>query len=465
MRDNKRFFSGLDWPLFSALILILILGFFTVYSVAYNAEHPSVFDVREKYGKQLLWIGISLFLGLLILLIDAEIFRKYAAYIYAVTLALLIIVLFMPPIHGARAWLGIGGLGIQPAEFAKISTAIFLSKLVSEMNIKLQGRGDVLKIIGVISVPAFLIAIQPDAGTLLVFSSFFFVLYREGLSLDPLFMPVLGFFFSLKIKNTWLGTHFIPVFFYVCFLCVFSLYLNQKTFTLFSSKVQISGINILILIHAALASLGFLFFFSFGIKRERKRIFIVLAGWLLTASVISSSVSFVFNNFAAQHQKNRIELVLGLKEDPNGIDYNRNRAMASVGSGGLWGKGYKQASISSLATNHVPESETDFIFCPFAEEWGFMGSALLFCLYVFIIFRVFAIAERQRSVFHRFYCNCVGMILFYHFAINIGMNIGLAPVIGIPLPFFSCGGSAILSFCVMMFLLLKLDSQRKDVLR
>jgi rod shape determining protein RodA len=179
---------------------------------------------------------------------------------------------------------------------------------------------------------------------------------------------------------------------------------------------------------------------------------------------LSLGVGAGFNSLAP-HQKDRIELFLGLKEDPNGKDYNRHRAMAAVGSGGLIGKGYNKASVSSVESNHVPESETDFIFCPFAEEWGFIGTLFLIVLYMFMLIRIIIIAERQRASFNRIYAYCVGMILFYHFAINIGMNIGFAPVIGIPLPFFSYGGSSMMSFSVMMFILLKLDSQRKDVLR
>jgi rod shape determining protein RodA len=189
----------------------------------------------------------------------------------------------------------------------------------------------------------------------------------------------------------------------------------------------------------------------------------VLLGYGLCIALIST-VNFGFQNLA-EHQKDRIELFLGLKEDPDGEDYNRNRAMAAVGSGGFKGKGYNKASVSSVQTNHVPESETDFIFCPFAEEWGFLGSLVLIGLYLFLLLRIVAIAERQRSTFNRVYAYAVAMILFYHFAINIGMNIGFAPVIGIPLPFFSYGGSSTMSFSVMMFILLKLDSQRRSVLQ
>ena len=186
MRDTKGLISKVDLPLLIGILTLMFLGILTVYSVAYNPEHPSLFDTSQKYGKQILWIGVSLFLGFLILLIEADVYRKFAEYIYIVTLLLLVIVLFMPPVHGARAWLGIGGLGIQPAEFAKISTALMLAKWVDETNIKLQNTRTISETLGIILLPCILVALQPDAGTLLVFTSFFFVLYREGISFDPI---------------------------------------------------------------------------------------------------------------------------------------------------------------------------------------------------------------------------------------------------------------------------------------
>ena len=198
-------------------------------------------------------------------------------------------------------------------------------------------------------------------------------------------------------------------------------------------------------------------------RREKKQAIIVVLIAFTLSSILAMSVNFMFQGLAP-HQKDRIELVLGLNEDQDGADYNRNRAMAAVGSGGAFGKGYTKASLSSVQSNHVPESETDFIFCPFAEEWGFVGSLFLITVYIYMLLRIITIAERQRSRYYRIYAYAVGMILFYHFAINIGMNIGFAPVIGIPLPFFSYGGSSMMSFSILLFILLKLDSQRRDVL-
>ena len=370
----------------------------------------------------------------------------------------------MPPIHGARAWLGVGSLGVQPAEFAKIATALLLSKYISELIVKSQTIKTVLSACLILLLPAILVALQPDAGTLIVFSSFLFVMYREGLTFDPIVLSVLNFIPGMKFKSTWLGSHFIPVLFIFLFLCIITLLLSNVHFHLwFFPNKLFSGSTGIVLILGLISVIILLFIRRISIKRDRSKVvLVVVLGFIIIASI----TLFIESGFSslAKHQKDRIELFLGLKEDPDGRDYNRNRAMAAVGSGGAFGKGYKEASVSSVESNHVPESETDFIFCPFAEEWGFAGSLFLVFLYLFMLMRIIFIAERQRSSFNRVYSYCVAMILFYHFAINIGMNIGFAPVIGIPLPFFSYGGSSILSFCIMMFILLKLDSQRIDVL-
>ena len=464
MRKNDSVITNIDWPLFISFILLIVFGMATIYSVAFNEEHPALFALSEKYGKQLLWLGISFFVGLIIFLIDANIYSKVAGPIYIVTLLLLVIVLFMPPINGARAWLGVGSMGVQPAEFAKIATALLLSKYISELSTKLQTTKTVLLACLIFFIPSILVALQPDAGTLIVFSSFLFVMYREGLTFDPLILGVLNAIPGMKFKSTWLGSHFIPVLFVLLFLCVLTLALSNTTFHLwFFPKLLIQGATGIILTLLVIAVLSLLFIRQFSVKRDRPRILLVISLGFIITSGITFFVDTAFSSLA-RHQRDRIELVLGLKEDPDGRDYNRNRAMAAVGSGGALGKGYKEASISSIKSNHVPESETDFIFCPFAEEWGFLGSIVLVFIYMFMLMRIIFIAERQRLAFNRIYAYCVAMILFYHFAINIGMNIGFSPVIGIPLPFFSYGGSSILSFCILIFILLKLDSQRKDML-
>jgi rod shape determining protein RodA len=443
---------------------MLTFGIATVYSVAYNPEHPSIFSFEEKYGKQILWLCVSLFLGLLVFLIDSDIYRKFAFPIYLFVLSLLVLVLFMPPINGARAWIGVGTMGIQPAEFGKIAVSLLLAKYISEQSVKQQTIGNVLGAAMILLVPMVLILLQPDAGSFVVFTSFLFVMYREGLTFDPIILAIINSFPGVKMKYTWVGSHFIPILFVAVFLSIITLLLSSVEVDFFFLPFKVSGSLGVIVTLILFAIVALLFIRQFGSKRDRSRGTLIIIIGLILGGGLSFGVGAGFSSLAP-HQKDRIELFLGLREDPDGEDYNRNRAMAAVGSGGLTGKGYNKASVSSVESNHVPESETDFIFCPFAEEWGFIGVFVLICLYMFMLLRIINIAERQRAAFNRIYAYCVAMILFYHFAINIGMNIGFAPVIGIPLPFFSYGGSSMMSFSMMMFILLKLDSQRKDVLR
>lgn len=466
MRKQESLTEYLDWPLFGALIAMLLMGLATVYSVAFNEAAPSIFNFSEKYGRQLFWILFSLFLGLLVFLIDSDIYRKFAIPIYLSTLVLLVVVLFMPAVHGAHAWLGVGSFGVQPAEFAKISTSLLLAKYISGLTVKQQSTGTVLIASSILLIPMVLILLQPDAGTFVVFTSFLFVMYREGLTFDPILLKLVNAIPGVRYKETWVGSHFIPILFALVFLSIITLLLDSVVLNLnlFGFALELSGSSGVIFGLLLIYLISWVVMQRFSTRRERSRLMVVLTLGLLIGSAISFTVDKSFGMLRA-HQKDRIELFLGLREDPNGDDYNRNRAMAAVGSGGFLGKGYREASVSSVRSNHVPESETDFIFCPYAEEWGFTGVLVLFALYFFMLFRIIIIAERQRAAFNRIYAYCVAMILFYHFAINIGMNIGFAPVIGIPLPFFSYGGSSMMSFSVMLFILLKLDAQRKDVLR
>ncbi len=462
MRKNDSLIANVDWVLFATYIIMLLMGIATVYSTAYNEDHPNLFDFSQKYGKQVIWLGVSLFLGLLVFLIDSDIYRKFSIPIYGFTLILLVVVLFMPPVNGARAWLGIGTMGIQPAEFAKIGTAILLARFISNVNVKQQNVTTVLIANAIILVPMVLILLQPDAGTFVVFTSFLFVMYREGITYDPLILKIVNSIPGVKLKSTWMGSHFIPILFVVVFLSLVTLIMSNETIEFLG--FEIPGFYSVVISLAIFAIIAFLILRFISSRRERTRASLFVIFGFVMVSGLASAVNYGFQGLAS-HQKERIELFLGLKEDPDGEDYNRNRAMAAVGSGGLTGKGYNKASVSSVESNHVPESETDFIFCPFAEEWGFMGTFTLIVLYMFMLLRIIAIAERQRAAFNRIYAYTVAMILFYHFAINIGMNIGFAPVIGIPLPFFSYGGSSMMSFSMMMFILLKLDSQRRDVLQ
>ena len=342
---------------------------------------------------------------------------------------------------------------------------------MSSFNVKQQNGQTVLVSLAIIAVPMLLIMLQPDAGTFVVFTAFLFVMYREGLTFDPIVLKLVNLIPGVKFKSTWVGTHFIPILFVVVFLIVITLIIGHKPLVLDYFPGQVfSGYWRMFAALLSVTVIGYLVMRWMFSKREGRRAFtIAILGFALSV-LLTAGVHTAFKSLP-YHQKTRIELWLGIYEaEPgtgnvgDGADYNRSRAMTAVGSGGFTGKGYREASVASIKTAHVPECETDFIFSPWAEERGFLGSAVLVILYTFFLLRIITIAERQRSKYNRVYAYSVAMILFYHFAINIGMNIGLVPIIGIPLPLFSYGGSSMMSFSIMIFLLLKLDSQRKDAL-
>lgn len=456
---------GWDWLTIIVVSALLLMGIINIYSAAYNPDRPFLFDIKTLYGKQIMWIGIGLFLGIVISLIDSEYIRKLTPIAFLVVLVLLILVLFTEPINGARSWLGVGPFGVQPSEFSKLTTALMLAYVISQGRVKIISRKTLGLALFIVILTMLLVLIQNDTGTFLVFTAFFFVMYREGITLDPIILFFLNRVLGFRYKETWVGVHFIPVLFVIIFFSIITLYFTESkhTFSFLPGYdvpgwvVLISGITIIALVIFFIAQ-------NFAAQRAKKKIrSVILIVYVVTIGLVGT-VSYSYLNVLQSHQKDRIDLWLGKIEDQDGKDYNRNRALAAVGSGGFSGVGYHEALLSSPRSRHVPESETDFIFSVFSEEWGFLGSATLVVLFTILLVRIVVIAERQKSRFSRIYANSVAMIIFYHFAINVGMNIGIIPVIGIPLPFFSYGGSSMMSFLIMILILLKLDSQRKEVL-
>lgn len=464
-RQSNTISQGWDKWLIFILILILFFGFLNLYSAAFNPERTFLFDLKTLYGKQFMWVSIGLFLGFIVALIDSEFIQKYTPIAFIFVLILLILVLFSRPINGARSWLGLGSFGIQPSEFAKVTTSLMMAYLLGQGRLKIIPKRTIYLVISIVFLTMLLILAQNDSGTFLVFTAFFFVMYREGITFDPVILYFLNNLLGLRYKSTWVGVHFIPVVFVVIFFGILTLYFAETKHSFsFLPAIDVPGWMVLFSIVTGISLLLYLSFYQFVTQRlKRKFLSIVLIAYLSAISLIGS-VSVVYLSVLQSHQKDRIDLWLGKIEDKDGKDYNRNRALAAVGSGGLLGNGYQEAVLASPQSNHVPESETDFIFCVYAEEWGFVGSFVLVILFVSLLIRIIMIAERQRSRFARIYAYCVAMIIFYHFSINIGMNIGLLPVIGIPLPFFSYGGSSMMAFSIMLIVLLKLDSQRKEVL-
>ncbi len=419
MNNQRSLFFNVDWMVVLTFLALCIIGWFNIHAAVYNAEKPGIFNLDTNYGKQLLFIASALVLGFIILLLDSKFFNAISPIFYGITVLLLVLVLIIGKnVGGNQAWIPIGSFRLQPSEFAKFATCLLLARYLSSNNIKLQDfRTKVISAI-IILIPMALIMRQPDTGSALTFTSLIFVLYREGLS---------GYFLIIEGLS----------------IVLFIL-------TVLYSKLYVLG--------GVLVLAGLLIY----LFRKNRQAITRIALLLLFSVCFIFSVDFAYNHILEPHQKNRIDVILGKIDDPKGVGYNLNQSKIAIGSGGMWGKGYLQGTQTKY--DFVPEQSTDFIFCTIGEEWGFAGCFVVIGLYVFLLLRIIIIAERQRSSFTRIYGYGVASIIFFHFFINIGMTIGLIPVIGIPLPFISYGGSSLWSFTVLLFILLKLDSNRMGII-
>ena len=438
----KNIIGKVDLPLLVLFLALVVAGLLTVYSASYSEESPQIYSLDKAYGKQLVWIIISLLIGVLILTLEGNFIRNSAYIVYGVVTIMLLIVLFMPAIKGAHSWFKIGGFTIQPSEFAKFSTSLAVAHFLSTTGVKIQETKTKLIVFFLIAVPGFFILQQPDPGTLLVFFSFIFVMYREGLSGNIL----LGLFFALIIGV-------MAIFFKA----------SEANVNIFGWVFEANYLYLFVIVIAAVIIHFGITYLVMPRYRGKKYITNIVGGSM--ALLLVFSCNYAYDNVFKDRHRDRFEVMFGLKLDRKGVGYNSYQALSAIGSGGPAGKGYFKGTLSNDKYKHVPEQSTDFIFCSWAEEWGFLGSFLLIILYTAFLIRIIMVAERQKSKFTRIFGYCAASILFFHYMINIAMVIGLAPVIGIPLPFFSKGGSAILGFSIMIFILLRMDSERKDVLR
>ena len=470
MRRSADIINNIDWITVLLYFVLVFMGWANIYAAVYNEDHISILDISQRYGKQLLWITIALILIIAILIVDSNFYENFAYLIYIATIFLLItVLLFGTKVNGARSWFEIGSFRFQPAEFAKLATALALARYLSTFGVKVKKIKD-LAIAGIIIfVPAALIILQNDTGSALVYASFFIVLYRQGLWT---WLIMLGIAFtSLFISVLMLDIFYILL--VLPYLGILIFYLVEKNrryaFIFFSFLVFISSIlylinlysikidnSYIILISTFLTTILFIFpSYKFKVK-SFALISIVLIGSMLFAF----SVNYLFNNVLEKHQRTRINVLLGLEEDPTGVGYNVNQSEIAIGSGGVFGKGFLQGTQTKY--DFVPEQDTDFIFCTVGEEWGFVRTTTVISLFLFLLLRIIFMAERQKSKFKRLYGYGVASILFFHITINIGMTIGLAPVIGIPLPFFSYGGSSLWSFTMLLFIFIRLDASRRE---
>jgi rod shape determining protein RodA len=433
MRGSKSLIDNIDWITVGLYLLLVLAGWLNIYAAVYNEEFESIFDTTQRYGKQLLWIGTAGVIAIVILLIDERFFSTFGYFIYGFILFALVAVLVVgAATKGATSWFVIGGFKIQPSEFSKFATNLALAKYLSTLNIRMTDLKTKLTAAAIIGVPAILILLQNDTGSALVYGAFILVLFREGLS---------GNFLLIGLVSA--------------FLFVITLVFQNEVYQL-PFDVELTGGWMLILALAVLMSLVYYF------NRKKKQVLLFITVIFITCSGLVKSVDYVFNNILEPHQSKRINVMLGIESDPFGAGYNVNQSLIAIGSGGFSGKGYLKGTQTKY--DFVPEQSTDFIFCTIGEEWGFIGSFVVITLFMALLLRILFLCSRQRSAFARIYGYGAAAIFFFHFTINIGMTIGLAPVIGIPLPFFSYGGSSLWAFTILLFVFIKMDADRLEVL-
>lgn len=428
MREqNTNLTKGLDWPLIYLYILLVLIGLISIYAVEHRENETFIYALTQfnrNFSLQLKWAGIATVVGVVILLIDSKFYTATANLLYLVGILLLISVIFIgKDVKGSHSWLVLGGFQFQPAEFTKLTTLLALAKYFSDIDIDFSKLKTRIIASGIILLPAMIILLQNETGLALVYFSFFLVLYREGL---PGIFLVVGFSLIVLVLSALLVDKTI-LFLIITGLTIMTIYFSRK-----------------------------------AILRKKSVLAVILFVWGFCSLFIMIVVPYTFNHVLQPYQVSRINVMLG-KDVSHGADYNVMQSKIAVGSGGLLGKGYLKGTQTRF--DFVPEQSTDFIFCTIGEDFGFLGSMALLLIYTLLLVRIIVVAERQRSVFSRVYAYGVACVLFFHVAINIGMTVGLAPVIGIPLPLISYGGSSLITFTMLFFVLVRLDADRQMVLR
>lgn len=418
MKQGTGIFHRIDWILVVIYLALVLIGWLTIYAAVYDETHRNIIDFHQRYGKQMIFIIAAFLLAMITLLIDPKFFSQFAYFIYGICILLLILVIFSgKEISGSKSWFQIAGFGIQPGEFAKMATSLALAKYLTTIDIDLKKTRTLIIAALIILFPVSLIILQHDTGSAIVFLSFVIVLYRAGL------------------------TGFVPL-----------------------TLILLPLLAVLALFLPKLILVGSLFLVSLGLylysKRRLKNILIIGAVFLASVAFVYS-VDYTVNKVLEPHQRQRIQVLLGFNTDLKGAGYNVNQSLIAIGSGQFFGKGFLEGTQTKY--NFVPEQSTDFIFCTIGEEQGFIGSTLVICLFIGLFIRIILVAERQRSRFSRLYGYGVASILFFHFVINIGMTLGLVPVIGIPLPFISYGGSSLWAFTLLLFIFIRQDSYRFEL--
>lgn len=467
--ENSLTVGGLDWITILVYTVLVLMGWINIYAAVYDEAHSSIFDISQRYGMQLIWIGVSAFIAISILLIDDKYYHILAYPLYWFSILVLIgVLLFGKEVNGAKSWL----FGIQPSEFVKFTTALALARYMSSYSFDIRNLKHLLHVAILLGLPVLIVMLQNDTGSALVFGSFLFMLYREGFNgwvYVALIMIISLFIFSFLLEPTAL----LIVLILVCVVGEGMTNGNWKSKAIYLAGLALGStliytvcqlllsINItwyLSILITTTLSIGVVIIYAYRYKINNILTFILL---FFGSLGFTYTVDYVFNNVLQIHQQKRILDLLGLESDLNHWGYNVNQSKIAIGSGGFTGKGFLEGTQTKF--NFVPEQSTDFIFCTVGEEWGFIGSAIVIILFVILILRLIRMGERQQEPFGRIYCYCVASVFLFHVTINIGMTIGIMPVIGIPLPFFSYGGSSLIAFTILLFVAIKLDASKHNV--
>ena len=469
-----------DWFTVSMYLLFIVLGWFDIYAASFDLENAvSMFDLSGRAGMQLLWMGTSLMLAFALIKIDTSFYETYAIVAYVVGIALLVITLIVArEINGSRSWLVIGELRLQPAEFMKFIIALMLAKIFNVYNFRLMERKNLVIVSALILLPLILVVLQSETGTALVYLSLIFVLYREGLPGGILFMGVaaiLYFVLAIRFSDVQLGMLSVGEFITVILIIVFAAamvwnYVKRREVVFMIIGLALIVLAVGLVLHflnipvnpglMALVALGLVaIYLGYLALRFWKKIYLYILLFVAGSFAFVESSEYVFNEVLQPHQQMRIKVTLGMEQDLRGSGYHVGQSKIAIGSGGMFGKGFLNGTQTKL--KYVPEQDTDFIFCTIGEEWGFVGSTLILVLFAIFILRLITLAERQTTTFGRVYGYGVVSIFLFHLLVNIGMVIGIMPVIGIPLPFFSYGGSSLWGFTILLFIFLRIDKGRK----
>ncbi|TAJ13806.1 rod shape-determining protein RodA [Marinilabiliaceae bacterium JC017] len=473
MVARNSYTKGIDWVTVLLYLTLIVFGWVNIYAANFNPDNPVFFDTGKEYFKQIIWFGLSLVLIGIVLLIDSKFYVEVAYIFYGFTLFLLLaVLLFGKEINGAKSWFEMGPVRFQPAELTKVATNLALARAMSRFGFTFKKKSDVFKLCMILFLPVIFILLQNDTGSALVYFVFVLMFYREGMSVLVLIFGAIGAvvtILTLMVPN-------ITILAILTALAFFILYFKGVKREVLIALGVLLGVSLVgwtvvlatkfllqpeyLLVGGLFAATVYLLYKATG-KRLRVLTTYLLILWGAVAFTLSAD--YFFEKVLSDYQRTRINVLLGIEKDPLGAGYNVNQSMIAIGSGGVDGKGFLQGTQTKF--DFVPEQSTDFIFCTVGEEWGFLGSTAVVLLFMALFMRLIYLAEKQHSDFSRIYGYGVAVIFFFHFAINMGMTIGLAPVIGIPLPFFSYGGSSLWGFTVLLFVFLKLDTNRNELIR